>query len=194
MRHVYRIPILWPASSVTEVNRHMYAALTMPTRPDVCLSLPALALLSDAFGQQPPTASTPSSAQESRPDPAKIARGTELFAHNQVFRGAETAIPPGKPAASQSIAQGALLTGEGLEMHNTVLAPGHEPHPPHQHEHSEWLLIREGQVDWLIDGKRQPAGPGDICYAASMQLHGIRNVGTVPARYFVMAVGPNLKG
>ena len=75
-----------------------------------------------------------------------------------------------------------------------MLNPGMEPHPPHRHEHSEWLMIREGQCEWLIDGKRRPAGPGDICYAASMQLHGIRNTGTAPARYFVIAVGPNLKG
>ncbi len=162
----------------------------MTSRRDLCLSLPAFALFSDAFAQQP----APPAAQESRPDPAKIARGTEVFAHNQVFRWDEKPLLPGKATSIQGVNQGALITGEGVEMHNTVLAPGHEPHPPHQHEHSEWLLIREGQVEWMIDGQRQSAGPGDICYAASMHMHGIRNAGTVPAKYFVMAVGPNLKG
>ncbi len=160
----------------------------MPTRRHVVCSLPALLLLRDAATQAQATAA------ESKPDPARIARGTDLFSHNEVFRWQETPVQPGKPTAIQSLAQGALPTGEGVEMHNTVLQPGMEPHPPHRHEHSEWLLIREGQCEWLLEGKRAAAGPGDICYAASMQLHGIRNVGTTPARYFVMAVGPNLKG
>lgn len=160
---------------------------TMTTRRDLCLSLPALALLGEAFAAT-------AAAQEGKPDPAKIAKGTETFAHNQVFRSSELPMHTSKTGSSQAVNQGVLKTGEGVEMHNTVLLPGMEPHPPHQHEHSEWLLIREGQVDWLVDGKRQTAGPGDICYAASMQLHGIRNIGTVPAKYFVMAVGPNLKG
>ena len=159
----------------------------MTTRRDLCLSLPALAFFGDAFAQ-----AAPAPAQEAKPDPAKIAKGTEVFAHNQVFRASEMPIKAGKTGSSQAVNQGALITGEGVEMHNTVLSAGMEPHPPHQHEHSEWL--REGQCEWLLDGKRVPAGPGDICYAASMQLHGIRNVGTVPAKYFVMAVGPNLKG
>jgi mannose-6-phosphate isomerase-like protein (cupin superfamily) len=159
-----------------------------PTRRDVCFSLPALALLGEAL------AAIDLPAQEAKPDPAKIAKGTEMFAHNQVFRASALPIKLSATGSSQAVNQGALKTGEGVEMHNTVLLPGKEPHPPHQHEHSEWLLIREGQVEWLIDGKRQPAGPGDICYAASNVLHGIRNVGTVPAKYFVLAVGPNLKG
>ncbi len=162
----------------------------MSSRRDLCLSLPAFALLGDAFAQQ--TAAP--SPQESKLDPAKIAHGTEVFAHNQVFRWQEKPLAPGKATSIQSVNQGVLITGEGVEMHNTVLAAGREPHPPHRHEHSEWLLIREGQVEWMIDGPPVPAGPGDICYAASMQMHGIRNVGTVPAKYFVMAVGPNLKG
>jgi mannose-6-phosphate isomerase-like protein (cupin superfamily) len=169
----------------------------MTTRRDLCLSLPALALLTETFaGAQ--TAAPAAAPQEAKPDPAKIAKGTAVFAHNQVFRADKLPIKTGATGSSQAVNQGVLPTGEGVEMHNTVLLPGHEPHPPHRHEHSEWLLIREGNVDWLIGegegGQRQPAGPGDILYAASMQLHGIRNVGTVPAKYFVMAVGPNLKG
>ncbi|MGI4757571.1 MAG: cupin domain-containing protein [Janthinobacterium lividum] len=163
----------------------------MTTRRDLCLSLPALALLSETFSL---AAEAQASTPEPKPDPAKIAHGTDVFAHNQVFRAADMPIRTGPTGSSQSVNQGALITGEGVEMHNTVLNAGMEPHPPHRHEHSEWLLLREGQCEWLIDGKRVPAGPGDICYAASMQLHGIRNVGTVPARYFVLAVGPNLKG
>jgi len=170
----------------------------MKTRRDLCLSLPALALLGEALASAQTAAPAAHAAQEAKPDPAKIAKGTEVFAHNHVFRADQMPIHNSATGSSQAVNQGVLITGEGVEMHNTVLLPGHEPHPPHKHEHSEWLLIREGNVDWLIgegvNGTRQTAGPGDILYAASMQLHGIRNIGTVPAKYFVMAVGPNLKG
>ncbi len=165
----------------------------MATRRDLFLSVPALALLGESFSLAVASqAAAP--AAESKPDPAKITRGTGVFAHNQVFRAADMPIRTGSTGSSQAVNQGALLTGEGVEMHNTVLLAGMEPHPPHRHEHSEWLLLREGECEWLVEGKRIAAGPGDICYAASMQLHGIRNVGTAPAKYFVLAVGPNLKG
>lgn len=133
-------------------------------------------------------------ASEPKPDPAKIARGTKIFSDNYIFRASEMPIKQSATGSSQAVCQGVLPTGEGVEMHNTVLLPGKAPHPPHQHMHSEWLLLREGNVEWLIDGKWHPATGGDILYASSMKLHGLRNVGTVPAKYFVMAVGPNLKG
>ena len=166
----------------------------MTTRRDLCLSLPAFALLSESFTQAASAQAAAPAQEATKPDPAKIAKGTAIYAHNTVFKAAEMPIHTSKTGSSQAVNQGVLLTGEGVEQHNTVLNAGMEPHPPHQHEHSEWLFIREGQCEWLVDGQRVPAGPGDICYAASNVLHGIRNVGTVPAKYFVMAVGPNLKG
>lgn len=165
----------------------------MTTRRDLCLSFPALALLAETLGGNA-FAQTAAPAVEAKPDPAKIARGTATFAHNTIFRGDQLPIKTSATGSSQAVIQGVLPTGEGVEMHNTVLLPGMAPHPPHQHMHSEWLFLREGDVEWVVDGKPEPAHAGDILYAASMQMHGLRNVGAVPAKYFVMAVGPNLKG
>ena len=162
----------------------------MSTRRDLLCLLPAAALLAPELIRAQETAKTPAQAAASA---AAAKLGTEMYAHNRVMRASEMPIKTSATGSSQAIGHGSLITGEGVEQHNTVLLPGMEPHPPHQHEHSEWLFIREGNVEWLIDGKRQPAGPGDICYAASNVLHGLRNVGTVPAKYFVLAVGPNLK-
>jgi quercetin dioxygenase-like cupin family protein len=162
------------------------------TRRDLCLSLPALAFFAEMSGVAQQAA--PAAATESKPDPAKIAAGTKIFSDNHIFNARELPIHSGKTGSSQAVCQGVLPTGEGVEMHNTVLLPGMAPHPPHQHMHSEWLFLREGKVEWLIDGKWEPAEAGDILYASSMKLHGLKNVGTTPAKYFVMAVGPNLKG
>ncbi len=159
------------------------------SRRDVCFALPALALLAELHldAQAKPAA-------EPKPDPAKIAAGTRTLSDNTIFRGNVLPIHTSKTGSSQGVVQGVLPTGEGIEMHNTVLNPGMMPHPPHQHEHSEWLFLREGNVEWMIDGKWEKAQAGDILFASSMKLHGLKNVGTVPASYFVMAVGPNLKG
>lgn len=90
----------------------------------------------------------------------------------------------------RNILKGALATGEEVELHETVLEPGATPHPPHRHKHSEMWLIREGKVEITINGKSSQIGPGSAAFVASNEEHGIRNVGTNPAMYFVVAVGP----
>ena len=90
---------------------------------------------------------------------------------------------------SRPILTGELHNGEYLEVHETRLPPGGMPHPAHHHAHEEMFLIREGTVEVTINGQTTRLGPGSVALAASNEEHGIRNAGTTPAEYFVVAMG-----
>jgi mannose-6-phosphate isomerase-like protein (cupin superfamily) len=90
---------------------------------------------------------------------------------------------------SRPILDGALHTGERLEVHETILAPGSEPHPPHRHEHEELFLLMKGNVAVTIEGKTTVIGPGSAAFIHSNELHGVRNPGPEKAQYFVVATG-----
>jgi len=100
-------------------------------------------------------------------------------------------IPPRKSRTIQSrqMLRGGTRSGYQIDLHETELLAGEAPHAPHQHVHEEMLLIRDGLLDVTIDGKTTRLGPGSAAYLASNQLHGWRNVGATPARYFVLALG-----
>jgi mannose-6-phosphate isomerase-like protein (cupin superfamily) len=95
-------------------------------------------------------------------------------------------------AEIRPVLKGKLATGEALEVHETTLPPGGMPHAPHHHVHSEMWLIREGTVQLTINDTSHVMGPGSVGFVHSNDEHGIKNVGTTPAAYFVVAVGPGL--
>ncbi|MEO8622189.1 MAG: cupin domain-containing protein [bacterium] len=73
-----------------------------------------------------------------------------------------------------------------LEMHETTLPAGAMPHPAHKHVHEELIMVRSGTIEVLLDSKTLKAGPGDIAFMASNEMHGFRNPGPGPASYLVV--------
>ena len=87
------------------------------------------------------------------------------------------------------ILKGSTHSGFLLDLHETELAPGGVPHPPHSHMHEEMLFVREGELEFIQGGRTTLLGPGSCAYIASNELHGYRNPGVAPAKYFVLALG-----
>jgi quercetin dioxygenase-like cupin family protein len=74
---------------------------------------------------------------------------------------------------------------EKMEVHVTMLRPGMSSHTPHHHPWEEILLVKEGQVEVSINGRRLGAGPGSLIFFASNDAHNLTNVGTTLATYYV---------
>jgi quercetin dioxygenase-like cupin family protein len=77
-------------------------------------------------------------------------------------------------------------TLDELEMHVTTLNPGQTSHAPHKHPNEELVIISSGKIEAYSNGQTKVLGPGSIIFNASNQMHGVRNVGDVPATYHVI--------
>jgi (S)-ureidoglycine aminohydrolase len=77
-------------------------------------------------------------------------------------------------------------SGFNLEMHETILGPGMESHPPHKHVHEEIMIVLEGTAEATIEGRTETAEAGSVIYFASNETHNSRNVGTMNCRYYVL--------
>jgi quercetin dioxygenase-like cupin family protein len=73
-----------------------------------------------------------------------------------------------------------------LEVHITTLNPGKESHPVHRHPWEEILLVKDGEFEVSLNGKKEHAGPGAFVFLASNDPHNARNVGQRPATYYVI--------
>ncbi len=133
------------------------------SRRDLCLLLP--------------TAASLGLAAQKTTLPSKAARFEDL----RVAKNGANEFRP--------VMEGETHGGCPLEVHETLLAPGGMPHPAHHHRHEEMFLIREGIIEATISGQATRLGPGSVVFVASNEEHGIRNAGTTPAQYFVIALG-----
>ena len=114
-------------------------------------------------------------------DASKPIIGASAFDWNS-FKAQQT--PVGE---TRSIVKGPTATLDELEMHVTTLNPGKEPHPPHKHPNEELVFLDKGTVEVLVNGEWKRVGPGSVIFNASNVLHGLRNVGDIPAQYHVVS-------
>jgi mannose-6-phosphate isomerase-like protein (cupin superfamily) len=140
----------------------------MITRRGMCFLLPGLLPAAAAFDAFAEDNSLPSASYPVDKLPTQILNHAEM----------------------RRVLKGKLATGESLEVHETTLPAGAAPHAPHHHTHSEMWLVREGTVELTVNSASYRLGPGGVGFVHSNEEHGIKNVGSTAATYFVVAVGP----
>jgi quercetin dioxygenase-like cupin family protein len=145
------------------------AAMKTMNRRDLCTALASLSLVKSLEAQSPAEARLTQSVgyQYDKLPVTHQAGGAEM----------------------RSILHGVVATGEMVDIHETTLPPGQMPHPPHKHVHTEFMLVREGTLEFYNDGRTETIGSGGLIYAASGVMHGWKNIGRTPATYFVFALG-----
>jgi mannose-6-phosphate isomerase-like protein (cupin superfamily) len=116
------------------------------------------------------------------------------LAHSKVFSFDALAVNHmANGGESRQVVTGTLATGEAVSIHESMQPEGLPPNPAHTIEHSEFILVIEGTLEFQHDGVTETAGPGSIIYVAYGTLHRARNVGKGPARYAVIAIGGDVK-
>src|SRR5476649_163293 len=119
------------------------------------------------------------SAQTPAAVPAKPVLGS------MVLDWSKLAVTPTKTGERRNLFDGPTPTFVNAEGHVTTLNPGEAPHEPHRHPDEELIIVRDGLIEVTINGHAQRAGTGSVFFFASEDLHGMRNVGTTRATYFV---------
>ena len=110
--------------------------------------------------------------------------------HSRIFNWAELKAEPTKTGARRAVCDAPTPALGALEIHITTLNPGESPHPPHRHPAEELMILREGTVAAMQNGVTNIVTAGGIIFEASNELHGLRNIGTNPATYFVVKFAP----
>jgi len=90
---------------------------------------------------------------------------------------------------SRNAFAGTLATGETVAVHESMQPVGTPPVELHRINHSELIVVQDCTVAFEHDGKEERIGPGGLVYVALGTVHRIKNVGDVPAKYVVIAIG-----
>jgi quercetin dioxygenase-like cupin family protein len=96
-------------------------------------------------------------------------------------------------AESRVVFNGTLATGEQVGAHESTQPAGTVPPALHKIQHSEFIVVEQGTLEFNHDGKQERAGAGSIIYVAFGTNHFVKNVGDGPAKYVVIQVGGDTK-
>jgi XRE family transcriptional regulator, regulator of sulfur utilization len=122
------------------------------------------------------------------PDQPAAASAPADRLHSRVVNW-EDAIPKEFPnGIRRSFVDSPTLTFTHLEVHASTVAPGTRPIGYPGHLHPILIIVKEGTMEYAIDGVTHLVGPGSLVYIAPGSVQVVRNPGTVPATYYVISV------
>jgi XRE family transcriptional regulator, regulator of sulfur utilization len=111
--------------------------------------------------------------------------------HSRVFQWSDMKVEPTKVGERRGVFDAPTTTLENFECHITTLNPGEAPHAAHQHPDEELMIVKEGTLEAVQNGVTNRVEAGGIIFCASNEMHGLRNIGTNRATYFVLKVYPH---
>jgi len=86
----------------------------------------------------------------------------------------------------RAVFDGTTATVDHLHCHITTLNPGEVSGEPRLHLQEEIIIVKEGTVEAVSDGKVETAGQGSVIFFPSHAVTQLRNPGKVPATYTVV--------
>lgn len=121
------------------------------------------------------------------------AQTSGTLAKARVFspRGEMKTLPNG--GERWQVAEGALVTGETVALHESVMPAGTPAPALHRIMHTEFIVLMEGTVEFAHDGTTETVEAGSVMYVACGTSHYLKNVGSGPARYMVIGIGGDTK-
>ena len=86
----------------------------------------------------------------------------------------------------RALFDGPTATVDKLHCHITTLNPGEVSSAPRLHLQEEVIIVKEGTVEAVFDGKTEIATAGSVIFFNSHAVTQLRNPGKVPATYTVV--------
>ena len=111
--------------------------------------------------------------------------------HSCFFNWSDFKATATKSGERRSVFDAPTPTLSNLECHITTLNPGESPHAPHRHADEELMIVKEGTLAAIQGDHTNTVTAGGIIFEASNELHGLINIGTNPATYFVFKYVPH---
>ena len=182
----------------TITRRHLFIAMPLLVAggADATRAFAAQGHASEFPAPQSKQSERPSAGEKPASAVAGAAVGT-LGAARAIGLDQMAVRPMANGGESRDIAHGTLATGERVNLHQSMQVVGGVPNPAHVIQHSEFILVREGVLEFQHEVAGQMVservGPGGVIYVAFGTRHAVKNIGDIPARYFVVAVGGDAK-
>jgi len=111
--------------------------------------------------------------------------------HSRIFLWDDLKVETTKTGERRNVVDMPTETLTRFECHVTTLEPGVAPHAPHRHIEDELLIIKEGTVEAMQEGKTNQVAAGGVIFESSNEFHGLRNIGSNRATYYVLKWYPH---